>query len=48
METNEIFDNRNGKYYRYLERVDILFLFCRKLIENEEFYFRKKSLIDDD
>lgn len=46
METNEIIDNRNGKYY--LECVVILFLFCRKLIENEEFYFRKKSLIDDD
>lgn len=45
---NEIFDNRNGKYYWYLECVDILFLFCRKLIENEEFYFCKKCLIDDD
>lgn len=48
METNEIFDNRNGKHYQYLERADTLFLFCRKSTENEEFYSRKKSSTDDD
>lgn len=48
METNEIFDNRNGKHYRYLERAVTLFLFCRKSTENEEFYSRKKSSTDVD
>lgn len=48
METNEIFDNRNGKHYRYLELAVTLFLFCRKSTENEEFYSRKKSSTDDD
>lgn len=48
METNEIFDNRNGKHYWYLERAVTLFLFCRKSTENEEFYSRKKSSTDDD